>query len=104
MLLLFLILLGSLVLYEQMKVNVGISIANQPDSILLKPHRIRIMLVYRVGKFEARLVLLEQGSTVDEMALSFGQTQNDEEVMPVVTVPTVDVPDSVIDQLNNEVG
>ncbi|EXX60836.1 hypothetical protein RirG_176280 [Rhizophagus irregularis DAOM 197198w] len=58
----------------------------------------------RVGKFEARLVLLEQGSTVDGMALSFGQTQNDEEVMPVVTVPTVDVPDSVIDQLNNEVG
>ncbi|GBC33814.2 hypothetical protein GLOIN_2v1671980 [Rhizophagus irregularis DAOM 181602=DAOM 197198] len=56
----------------------------------------------RVGKFEARLVLLEQGSTVDGMALSFGQTQNDEEVMPVVTVPTVDVPDSVIDQLNNE--
>ncbi|PKY60742.1 hypothetical protein RhiirA4_412800 [Rhizophagus irregularis] len=38
------------------------------------------------------------------MALSFGQTQNDEEAMPVVTVPTVDAPDSVIDQLNNEVG
>jgi hypothetical protein len=46
MLLLFLVLLGSLVLYEQMKVNVGISIANQPDLISLKPHRIRIMLVY----------------------------------------------------------
>jgi hypothetical protein len=58
----------------------------------------------RVGELEARLVLLEQGSTVDGMALSFGQTQNDEEVMPVVMVPTVDVPDSVIDQLNNEVG
>ncbi|CAG8699674.1 14406_t:CDS:1, partial [Dentiscutata heterogama] len=43
------------------------------------------------------------GSAVDGMALSFGQTQN-EEAMPVVTVPTVDVPDSVIDQLNNEVG
>ncbi|CAB4441318.1 unnamed protein product [Rhizophagus irregularis] len=38
------------------------------------------------------------------MALSFGQTQNDKEAMPVVTVPTVNVPDSVIDQLNNEVG
>jgi len=58
----------------------------------------------RVGELEARLALLEQGSAVDEMALSFGQTQNDEEAMPVVTVPTVDVPDSVIDQLNNEVG
>ena len=41
---------------------------------------------------------------MDGMALSFGQTQNDEEAMPVVMVPTVDVPDSVIDQLNNEVG
>ena len=42
---------------------------------------------------------------MDGMALSFGQTQNDKEAMPVVTVPTVDVPDSVIDQLiNNEVG
>ena len=40
---------------------------------------------------------------MDGIALSFGQTQNDEESMPVVT-PTVDVPDSVIDQLNNEVG
>ncbi|CAJ0767827.1 13270_t:CDS:2, partial [Entrophospora sp. SA101] len=39
---------------------------------------------------------------VDGMALSFGQTQNDKEVMSVVTVPTVDVPGSVIDQLNNE--
>src|SRR5438045_3342578 len=58
----------------------------------------------RVGELEVRLVLLEQGSAGDEMALSFGQTQNDEEAMPVVTVPTVDVPDSVIDQLNNEVG
>ena len=57
----------------------------------------------RVGELEARLALLEQGSAVDEIALSFGQTQNDEESMPVVT-PTVDVPDSVIDQLNNEVG
>ena len=58
----------------------------------------------RVGELEARLALLEQGSAVDGMALSFGQTQNDEEAMPVVIVPTVDVPDSVIDQLNNEVG
>ena len=58
----------------------------------------------RVGKLEARLALLEQGSVVDGMALSFCQTQNDEEAIPVVTVPTVDVPDSVIDQLNNEVG
>ncbi|RGB39742.1 hypothetical protein C1646_811777 [Rhizophagus diaphanus] len=57
----------------------------------------------RVGELEARLALLEQGSAVDGMALSFGQTQNDKEAMPVVTVP-VDVPDSVIDQLNNEVG
>ena len=56
----------------------------------------------RVGELEARLALLEQGSAVDGMALSFGQTQNGEKVMPVVTVPTVDVPDSV-DQLNNEV-
>src|SRR5437763_16439668 len=58
----------------------------------------------RVGELEARLALLEQGSAVDGMALSFGQIQNDEEAMPVMTVPTVDVPDSVIDQLNNEVG
>src|SRR4051794_23870434 len=57
----------------------------------------------RVGELKARLALLEQGPAVDGMALSFGQTQN-EEVMPVVMVPTVDVPDSVIDQLNNEVG
>ncbi|CAG8721440.1 6220_t:CDS:2, partial [Dentiscutata erythropus] len=48
------------------------------------------------------LALLEQGSAVDGMALSFGQTQNEEEAMPVVTVLTVDVSDSVIDQLNNE--
>ena len=53
----------------------------------------------RVGELEARLALLEQSSAVDGMALSFGQTQNGEEAMP-----TVDVPDSVIDQLNNEVG
>jgi hypothetical protein len=58
----------------------------------------------RVGELEARLALLEQGSAVDGMALSFGQTQNGEEAMPVVTVPTVDISDSVIDQLNNEVG
>src|ERR1051325_10744225 len=58
----------------------------------------------RVGELEGRLALLEQGSAVDGIALSFGQTQNDEEAMPVVMVPTVDVPDSVIDQLNNEVG
>ncbi|CAB4399613.1 unnamed protein product [Rhizophagus irregularis] len=56
------------------------------------------------SRVEPRLALLEQGSAVDGMALSFGQTQNDEETMPVVTVPTVDAPDSVIDQLNNEVG
>ncbi|GBB95596.1 hypothetical protein RclHR1_25710001 [Rhizophagus clarus] len=36
----------------------------------------------RVGELEARLALLEQGSAVDGMALSFGQTQNDEEAMP----------------------
>ncbi|CAB5380348.1 unnamed protein product [Rhizophagus irregularis] len=53
----------------------------------------------RVGELEARLALLEQGSAVDEMVLSFGRTQNGDEAMP-----TVDVPDSVIDQLNNEVG
>src|SRR5437764_6120068 len=58
----------------------------------------------RVGELEARLALLEQSSAVDGMALSFGRTQNGEEAMPVVTVPTVDIPDSVIDQLNNEVG
>ncbi|CAB4401849.1 unnamed protein product [Rhizophagus irregularis] len=52
-----------------------------------------------VGELEARLALLEQGSAVDEMVLSFGQTQNGDEAMP-----TVDVSDSVIDQLNNEVG
>ncbi|GBC49815.2 hypothetical protein GLOIN_2v1886361 [Rhizophagus irregularis DAOM 181602=DAOM 197198] len=55
----------------------------------------------RVGELEARLALLEQSSAVDGMALPF---QNGEEAMPVVTVPTVDVPDSVIDKLNNEVG
>ncbi|CAG8728049.1 7834_t:CDS:2, partial [Cetraspora pellucida] len=33
----------------------------------------------RVGELEARLALLEQGSAVDGMMLSFGQTQNDEE-------------------------
>jgi len=58
----------------------------------------------RVGELEARLALLEQGSAVDGMALSFCQIQNGEEAMPAVTVPTVDVPDSVIDQLSNEVG
>ncbi|RIA88159.1 hypothetical protein C1645_826754 [Glomus cerebriforme] len=58
----------------------------------------------RVGELEARLALLEQSSAVDGMALSFGQIQNSEEAMPVVTVPTVDVPDSVIDKLNNKVG
>ncbi|CAB4396835.1 unnamed protein product [Rhizophagus irregularis] len=58
----------------------------------------------RVGELEARLALLEQSSAVDGMALSFGQTQNGEEAIPVVMVPTVDVPDSVIDQLSNEVG
>jgi hypothetical protein len=63
-----------------------------------------VELKSRVGELEARLALLEQGSAVDGIALSFGQTQNDEEAMPVVTVPTVDVPDSIIDQLNNEVG
>src|SRR5256714_14367871 len=58
----------------------------------------------RVGELAVRLALLEQSSAVDGMALSFGRTQNGEEAMPVVTVPTVDIPDSVIDQLNNEVG
>ncbi|CAG8652122.1 15052_t:CDS:1 [Funneliformis caledonium] len=38
------------------------------------------------------------------MASSFGQTQNGKEAMAVVIVPTVDEPNSVIDQLNNEVG
>src|SRR4051794_32317208 len=57
----------------------------------------------RVGELEARLALLEQSLAVDGMALPLGQTQNGEEAMPVVTVPTVDVPDFVIDQLNNEV-
>ncbi|POG57726.1 hypothetical protein GLOIN_2v1886361, partial [Rhizophagus irregularis DAOM 181602=DAOM 197198] len=57
----------------------------------------------RVGELEARLALLEQSSAVDGMALSFGWIQNGEEAMPVVMVPTVDVPDSVIDKLNNEV-
>src|SRR3954452_16213153 len=51
----------------------------------------------RVGELEARLALLEQSSAVDGMALPFGQTQNGEEAMPVVTVPIVDVPDFVID-------
>ncbi|CAG8686089.1 3532_t:CDS:1, partial [Dentiscutata erythropus] len=50
------------------------------------------------------LALLEQGSAVGGMVLSFGQTQNKEEAMPVLMVPTVDIPGSVIDQLNNEVG
>ena len=58
----------------------------------------------RVGELEARLALLEKGSAVDGMVLPFVQTQNGEEAMPVVTVPTVDVPNSVIDKLNNEVG
>src|ERR1044072_5424516 len=58
----------------------------------------------RVGELEVRLALLEQGSAVDGMASSFGQTQNGEEAMPVVMVLIVDEPNSVIDQLNNEVG
>ncbi|RIA88881.1 hypothetical protein C1645_739060 [Glomus cerebriforme] len=57
----------------------------------------------RVGELEAGLALLEQGSAVDGMMSSFGQTQNGEEAMPVVMVPTVDESNSVIDQLNNEV-
>src|SRR5437763_15396903 len=61
-------------------------------------------LKFRVGELEARLALLEQGSAVDGMAWSFCQIQNGEEAMPAVTVPTVDVLDSVIDQLSNEVG
>ncbi|CAB4431702.1 unnamed protein product [Rhizophagus irregularis] len=56
----------------------------------------------RVGELEARLALLEQSSAVDGMVFLFGQIQNGEEAMPVVTLPTVDVPDSIIDQLNNE--
>ncbi|GES86266.1 hypothetical protein GLOIN_2v1782198 [Rhizophagus clarus] len=56
-----------------------------------------VELKSRVGELEARLALLEQGSAVDEMVLSFGQTQNGDEA-----ITTVDVPDSVIDQLNNE--
>ncbi|CAB4405805.1 unnamed protein product [Rhizophagus irregularis] len=46
----------------------------------------------RVGELEARLALLKQSSAVEGMALPLGQTQNGEEAMPVVTVPTVDVP------------
>src|SRR3954469_10213808 len=46
----------------------------------------------RVGELEARLALLEQSSAVNGMAFPFGQTQNGEEVMPVVTLPTVDGP------------
>src|SRR4051812_6549269 len=57
----------------------------------------------RVGELEARLALLKQGLAVNGMVLSFSQTQNGEKAMPVVTVPTVDVLDSVIDQLNHEV-
>jgi len=34
--------------------------------------------------------------------MSLGQ-QNGKEAIPVVMVPTVDIPDSVIDQLSNEV-
>jgi predicted nuclease with TOPRIM domain len=58
----------------------------------------------RVRELEARLALLEQGSAVDGMALSFGQIQNGKEAMPVVMVSTVNIPDFVINQLNNEVG
>ncbi|GES82892.1 hypothetical protein GLOIN_2v1782198 [Rhizophagus clarus] len=58
-----------------------------------------VELKSRVGELEARLALLKQGSAVNEMVLSFSQTQNGDEAMP-----TVDVSDSVIDQLNNEVG
>src|SRR5687767_11288412 len=47
-------------------------------------------LKFRVGELEARLALLEQGSAVDGMVLSFCQIQNGEEAMPAVTVPTVD--------------
>ncbi|CAG8596687.1 14413_t:CDS:2, partial [Funneliformis mosseae] len=36
----------------------------------------------------------KRGSAVDGMVLSFGQTQNDEEAMRVMMVPTVDEPDS----------
>ncbi|RGB34406.1 hypothetical protein C1646_153626 [Rhizophagus diaphanus] len=61
-------------------------------------------LKFRVGELEARLVLLEQDSAVDGMALSFCQIQNGEEAILAVTVLTIDVPDSVIDQLSNEVG
>ncbi|EXX67381.1 uncharacterized protein OCT59_004649 [Rhizophagus irregularis] len=56
-----------------------------------------VELKSRVRELETRLALLEQGSAVNEMLLLFGQTQNGDEAMP-----TVDVPNSVIDQLNNE--
>ncbi|CAG8675859.1 6844_t:CDS:1, partial [Racocetra fulgida] len=57
----------------------------------------------RVGELKAKLVLLEQDSAVDRMALAFGQIQNNEKAISVVIVSTVNIPDSVIDQLNNEI-
>ncbi|CAH1769273.1 3312_t:CDS:2, partial [Entrophospora sp. SA101] len=57
----------------------------------------------RVRELEARLALLEQGSAVDGMVLSFGQTQNDKEAMSVVTVTTdvTKIPE-VTDMLTSE--
>ncbi|CAJ0889878.1 12868_t:CDS:10 [Entrophospora sp. SA101] len=69
--------------------------SNQHGEVITKLDKNIIVeqeLKQQVRELEARLALLEQGSAVDGMALSFGQTQNDKEVMSVVTVPTVDVP------------
>ncbi|GBC33570.1 hypothetical protein GLOIN_2v1886361 [Rhizophagus irregularis DAOM 181602=DAOM 197198] len=49
--------------------------------------------------------IIEENARHDsENAELKSRTQNGEEAMPVVMVPTVDVPDFVIDKLNNEVG
>uniref|UniRef100_U9U4M5 Uncharacterized protein n=2 Tax=Rhizophagus irregularis TaxID=588596 RepID=U9U4M5_RHIID len=61
---------------------------------------INVKFKFRVKELEARLVLLEQSLAVDGMVLSFGQIQ----AISVIMVLTVDVSDSVINQLNNEVG
>ncbi|POG69480.1 hypothetical protein GLOIN_2v1776936 [Rhizophagus irregularis DAOM 181602=DAOM 197198] len=59
---------------------------------------INVKFKFRVKELEARLVLLEQSLAVDGMVLSFGQIQ----AISVIMVLTVDVSDSVINQLNNE--
>ncbi|GBC01593.1 hypothetical protein RclHR1_04250009 [Rhizophagus clarus] len=62
-----------------------------------------VKLKSRVSKLEVRFALLEQGSIVDGMVLSFGQIQNNKEAMPVMMILIVDIFNSIIDQLNNEV-